>query len=180
MRAYYLDNIPGDRCLLHDSGKAVSRETLQNLNLFYWNIPIDPAGQWQATIDEVAKSRDYKNRDILDLTTETLGKEKMDMFFAEHMHEDEEIRFILNGSGFFDVREHPTDAWIRVHMLPGDLLVLPAGIYHRFTLDESGAVKTMRLFKDEPRWLAHNRGTEADSNPYRINYLSSLRKTAVA
>lgn len=81
------------------------------------------------------------------------------------MHEDEEIRFLLSGSGFFDVRgeapwtasrvhlprifmaEHSTEAWIRIHMMTGDLLILPAGIYHRFTLDENNAVKTMRLFK---------------------------------
>lgn len=43
--------------------------------------------------------------------------------------------------------DHPGDAWIRVHLLKGDLIVLPAGVYHRFTLDESGAVKAMRLFK---------------------------------
>ena len=82
------------------------------------------------------------------------------------MHEDEEIRYILSGSCFFDVRgtlkcfkrtlsaineyvytEHPSEKWIRIHVLPGDLLVIPVGIYHRFSLDELNQVKALRLFK---------------------------------
>lgn len=64
-----------------------------------------------------------------------------------HMHEDEEIRYILSGSGFFDIRETPTDAWMRLAVEPGDLIVIPAGIYHRFTLDEADKIKALRLFK---------------------------------
>ncbi|KAG2740879.1 ARD-domain-containing protein, partial [Suillus brevipes Sb2] len=59
------------------------------------------------------------------------------------------------------------DSWIRCHLNAGDLLVLPAGIYHRFTLDENSMIKAMHLFK----WTPINRDSSTDANPYRVDYL---------
>ncbi|KZT20439.1 1,2-dihydroxy-3-keto-5-methylthiopentene dioxygenase [Neolentinus lepideus HHB14362 ss-1] len=178
MRAYYFDNVPGDQRLPHDSGSSVPLSTLKQLGVHYWNIPVSAGGEYDVKdVDAIAREREYKNRDVINVSKEGLGEAyegKIKMFFEEHMHEDEEIRYILGGSGFFDVREHPTDKWIRIAMEPGDMIVLPAGIYHRFTLDEKNVIKALRLFKDEPKWTPYNRGESTDTNPIRHDYLHTV------
>lgn len=51
------------------------------------------------------------------------------------MHADDEIRLVLDGSGYFDIRDD-RDQWVRIMVSRGDLITLPAGSYHRFTTDD--------------------------------------------
>lgn len=112
---------------------------------------------------EIKKERGYTYNDVCTVAPDKLpGYEtKIQSFFTEHIHYDEEIRLCLDGSGYFDVRD-AQDRWIRVHLEKGDMIILPEGSYHRFTTDESNYINAMRLFVGEPVWTPYNR---SDINP---------------
>jgi cupin superfamily acireductone dioxygenase involved in methionine salvage len=119
----------------------VDPEYLEKLGVIYRRI------NSQSEVDELASSRNYKNRDEITVSPEKMGdiyEEKVKSFFHEHLHEDEEIRYILDGGGYFDVRNEG-DEWVRIQLEKGDLIVLPSGIYHRFTTDEQNVSLTSQL-----------------------------------
>ncbi|EFX00391.1 ard family protein [Grosmannia clavigera kw1407] len=168
MKAYLYDNLPGDQRLPHDSGKAVDAEALERLGVIYHRVPDI------AAVDQLAAERGYKNRDEIKISPQSLGDAydtKVKSFFNEHLHEDEEIRYIRDGYGYFDVR-NKGDAWVRIQLEKDDLIILPPGIYHRFTTDDTNFTHAMRLFKDEPKWTPLNRSSEVDENEQRKSYAS--------
>lgn len=121
----------GDQRQSHDSGRSVSTDYLSDLGVIYHHCPTVSA------VDDIASERSYKNRDEITVSPDTMGavyERKIRMFYNEHLHEDEEIRYILDGNGFFDVRNEK-DEWVRISLEKDDLLILPAGIFHRFTTD---------------------------------------------
>uniref|UniRef100_A0A6B2LCD3 acireductone dioxygenase (Fe(2+)-requiring) n=1 Tax=Arcella intermedia TaxID=1963864 RepID=A0A6B2LCD3_9EUKA len=119
---------------------------------------------------KIKEERNYGYSDVVALDV-SLPVERRSAFFEEHFHRDEEIRYFLEGGGYFDCRGHRGE-WVRMHGRAGDLIVLPAGISHRYSLDEGNYSKVMRLFTGEPSWTAHKDPTDQK----RIDYLESIKK----
>ncbi|XP_002399605.4 1,2-dihydroxy-3-keto-5-methylthiopentene dioxygenase [Ixodes scapularis] len=153
-------------------------EVRDKSGVLYWKLNADTYEQ-DGELEKIRKDRGYSYTDVIEISRDKLPnyEDKIKTFFQEHLHSDEEIRFILAGSGYFDVRDCE-DKWIRIQVTRGDLLVLPAGIYHRFTLDKQNYIKAMRLFVGEPVWTPINR--PADEHPARFQYIESLRQGITA
>eukprot|EP00403_Amphidinium_massartii_P012124 CAMPEP_0178426490 /NCGR_PEP_ID=MMETSP0689_2-20121128/29261_1 /TAXON_ID=160604 /ORGANISM="Amphidinium massartii, Strain CS-259" /LENGTH=192 /DNA_ID=CAMNT_0020048177 /DNA_START=95 /DNA_END=673 /DNA_ORIENTATION=+ len=136
-------------------------------------VPYDASETGEKALEEIRSDRGYNYADVITVHPDHLPEfeTKVKAFFEEHIHSDEEVRYILGGSGYFDVRDQK-DKWVRIHIKQGDLITLPAGIYHRFTCDKSDYIHAMRLFKGTPVWTPLNRPQE--DHPARKDFLASL------
>lgn len=175
--AWFMDDSEDDQRLTHqlDPPKHVSIEELQRLGVSYFYF--DPNGYKQdQTFQQLKQERHYSYEDLIEVCPQTLDNYelKIKSFYDEHIHTDEEIRYVLDGSGYFDVR-NCEDKWIRIKVEKGDLIILPAGIYHRFTLDTNNYIKALRLFIGEPVWTPYSRSQLEENHPSVISYKRSIK-----
>lgn len=177
IEAWYMDDTDRDQREPHrlEPNQPVSPQKLAELGVLYWHLDAD---KWEndPKLEAIRKVRGYSYVEVISISRDTLPNydEKIKTFYQEHIHTDEEIRYILDGAGYFDVRDLD-DRWIRIATRRGDLLILPEGIYHRFTLDEGNFTKAMRLFVGEPIWTPYNR--PQDTHASRLKYLQTFGKS---
>lgn len=139
--------------LLDQPTQTLSEADLAAEGILYWNLPTDEDA-YRDPLQKLRDDRGYVSMDQVHLGPNTPDLEALlTKFFAEHLHTDEEIRFVVEGSGIFDLRNRE-DRWMRVHVSPGDLIIVPAHKYHRFTLDETRTITCKRLFQDTAGWAA--------------------------
>ncbi|KAL6641104.1 hypothetical protein ACP70R_019285 [Stipagrostis hirtigluma subsp. patula] len=176
IEAWYMDDSQEDQRLPHhrEPKEFIPLDKLSELGIISWRLNPD---NWEndENLKKIREARGYSYVDICDVCPEKLPnyETKIKNFFEEHLHTDEEIRYCLEGSGYFDVRDQ-NDQWIRIAVKKGGMIVLPAGMYHRFTLDSNNYIKAMRLFVGEPVWTPYNR--PHDHLPARKEYLDKLSK----
>jgi 1,2-dihydroxy-3-keto-5-methylthiopentene dioxygenase len=111
----------------------------------------------QPALDRLKASRGYVEQDVVELSPQTPELDTLcAKFEGEHLHTDDEVRFVLDGEGVFDLRS-VDDRWMRVTVEAGDLIVVPANLHHRFFLTSRKQIRCVRLFKDSTGWVPHYR-----------------------
>ncbi|CAK1540311.1 unnamed protein product [Leptosia nina] len=178
VKVWYMDeDIVSDQRLEHHKSppEYLSLEELfRKTGVEYYCLNIDTF-ETDGVLDKIKKERGYTYEDQITCSEKCLPNyaEKLKSFYTEHLHTDEEIRLVVEGSGYFDVRDSE-DQWIRIAVFPGDLIIIPSGIYHRFTLDSNNYIRAKRFFIGEPVWLPYNR--PADDMPCRKEYVEKMEK----
>ncbi|XP_071119296.1 acireductone dioxygenase-like [Haliotis cracherodii] len=152
-------------------------ELYKKTGVKYEKIPDSVCNDSEA-LERLPSERKYKFHDYMEMHRDVLKDydKMMKVFYDEHLHEDPEIRLIVAGSGFFEVRSID-DRWVRIHVQKGDLLDLPPGIWHRFVLDDKEYIKMLRLFSETPTWDAEFR-EKTENPPARDRYRTAMAAMA--
>jgi len=96
--------------------------------------------------------RGYRERDLVVLHPEHPDLDALDRRFGGiHRHDDEEVRYIIDGEGVFgfvlaDGRQ------LELTVERGDYLHIPAGVEHWFRLNALRRIKAVRYFSARGGW----------------------------
>ena len=153
----------------HDENRDWSKPLLTLHHIEKLGVKYKSLSGYQTDTEFQEIQKEYNYHDIVTVSKDYMKEHYYAMtekFFEEHFHNDDEVRYILEGSGYFDIRDE-NNQWIRIQMGKGDLINLPAGLYHRFTTDRLNYIVAMRLFCGEPNWKALK---PDDNNLIRKNY----------
>jgi methylthioribulose-1-phosphate dehydratase len=150
LQVWYLNRVPGERGAPSDREEFVPKERLQELGVLHWKLDAD-AFETDTTLTGIREDRGYSQMEIF---TFFMGQ-GLDSHQEGHVklntpNEDqdtrmsEEAQYLLDGSAFVDIHD-ASDTWIRIHAKKGDMLSLPSGVAHRFSLDRRNYAKVMQL-----------------------------------
>jgi len=115
-------------------------------------------------VDELKQRGGYVTADVIDVNPATPGLEEMlAKFNREHWHDEDEVRFIIAGSGLFHI--HSTGgAVLAIEVEAGDLIRVPRGTLHWFNLCADRRIRAIRLFQDKAGWSPHYTDSRVDEN----------------
>jgi len=154
-----IETEPEIRAALAGAGVDYERWTLDR-------VPADCSAEqvldaYGAEIDEMKRRGGYVTADVIDVKPETPGLDGMlARFDKEHTHSEDEVRFVLAGRGIFFLVLDERVASVEVG--PGDMLRVPRGTKHWFTLCEDRRIRAVRWFQQTEGWTPYYTGSGVD------------------
>ncbi len=162
-----------DNGLIIENPKEI-KDYLNNLGVFFDQWECNATFTEASTQEEIlaAYQKDlepfmlkggYQSADVISIHAQTPNyPEIRAKFLAEHTHDEDEIRFFVDGQGlfWFHINEQPI---FNVLCQRGDLISVPIGTKHWFDAGKDEPfVKAIRIFTDTAGWTPHytNSGTE--------------------
>lgn len=115
----------------------------------------------------------YVTADVIDVTPDTPGLEEMlARFDREHWHDEDEVRFIISGSGVFHIHGQAGEV-VAIEVSQGDLIRVPRGTLHWFNLCPDRRIRAIRLFQDKSGWTPQYTDSQIDRNFMPVCFGSS-------
>ena len=156
--------IPEERRTIE--GESLVAEFLATQGIDYERVPERPGAPADAPsdvilsayadkIDALKAQGGYLTADIIDVKPDTPNLDMMlAKFSREHWHDEDEVRFIIEGRGLFHI--HPAAGPVfAIEVEAGDLIRVPRGTHHWFDLCVDRRIRAIRLFQDASGWTPH-------------------------
>ncbi|MGG2464223.1 1,2-dihydroxy-3-keto-5-methylthiopentene dioxygenase [Streptomyces sp. RGM 3693] len=113
---------------------------------------------YRSHIDRISSEGGYRLVDIARMSPAPTDPEwperaraAREKFLAEHFHDEDEVRFFVEGAGCFYLH-----AGGKVHAMvctAGDLLAVPSRTVHWFDMGRSPSFTAIRFFQEEDGWI---------------------------
>lgn len=102
------------------------------------------------------KAHNYLSADVINVHKDTPNIEAIRAkFLSEHTHAEDEVRFFVDGEGYFFFHLANSSEVFKLLCEKGDFISVPAGYTHWFDLAPKYHVKAIRVFQTPEGWVAN-------------------------
>jgi 1,2-dihydroxy-3-keto-5-methylthiopentene dioxygenase len=110
---------------------------------------------YREDVEALKQRGGYRTADVIDVRPDTPNLDAMlAKFSREHWHDEDEVRFIVEGRGLFHIHP-PAGPVFALEVDAGDLIRVPRGTRHWFDLCAERRIRAIRLFQDPSGWTPH-------------------------
>jgi 1,2-dihydroxy-3-keto-5-methylthiopentene dioxygenase len=128
---------------------------------------------YEGSLDRIMKEIGFSTADVIAVNPQMQNHPELrKKFLDEHIHDEDEARFFVDGSGIFYI--HKDGKVFCLLCEKGDFVDIPAGTTHWFDMGPFPFLKCIRTFNSPEGWVARFTGSDIASRYPRFEQIVSL------